>query len=152
MLAHALLYIPIFASCLALCLGLTLLLVGGIPDLLTAELRVRLLQLSTFTGVFCLLCTAQWIYALCLVVFVFSKAYRAWLARPTNHSLNQATVYLMAGGGFGLVDLLGWLDFAFGWLKRWLAHPVLAVGLILLLLIVLVMAALRGAGNAGDAA
>lgn len=65
-------YILLFASCLALCLGLTLLLVTRIPDLLTPELKVRLLQIAAFFGIAFLLCTrsgssrSRWL-ALCQV-------------------------------------------------------------------------------------
>ena len=139
-------YLPLFASCLALCLGLTLLLVTRIPELLTPELKIKLLQIAAFFGIAFLLCTAQWIFALVLLGFVsgwYGRSYQRWLAEPSRRSLDEAAFYLLAGGVFGLVDTLGWLDAAFHTLSHLLRHPVLSVGLILLVLLALARSALR---------
>lgn len=145
------LYLPLFASCLALCLGLTLLLITRLPELLTAELKVRLLQIAAFAGIAFLLCTAQWIFAIVLIGFVsgwYGRGYQRWLAEPSRRSLDQASLYLLGGGVFGLVDSLGWLDTIFHALGRLLRHPVLSVGLVVLVLIALVREAIKKSGEA----
>ncbi len=144
-------YLPLFASCVALCLGLTLLLVTRLPELLTAELKVRLLQIAAFFGIAFLLATAQWIFALVLTGFVsgwYARSYQRWLAEPSRRSLDEASYLLLAGGVLGLVDSLGWLDAVLHALGRWLSHPVLSVGLILLVLILLVCAVVRSKEDA----
>ncbi|MDR3763367.1 MAG: hypothetical protein P4M01_04655 [Acidobacteriota bacterium] len=143
-------YLPLFASCVALCLGLTLLLITRLPELLTAELKVRLLQIAAFTGIAFLLCTAQWIFALVLIGFVsgwYGRSYQHWLGETSRRSLDQASAYLLAGGIFGLVDSLGWLDAVFHALGRLLRHPVLSVGLVVLVLIALVREAIKKSGE-----
>lgn len=139
-------YLPLFASCVALCLGMTLLLVTRLPELLTPELKVRLLQIAAFAGIAFLLCTAQWIFVILLIGFVsgwYGESYQRWLAEPSRRSLDLAAFLLLAGGVFGLVDTLGWLDAAPHSLGRWLRHPVLSLGLILLVLVALVRSAIK---------
>jgi hypothetical protein len=138
-------YAALFVSCLALCLGLTLLLITRLPELLTPELKVRLLQIAAFYGVAFLICTAQWIFALVLIGFVsgWYGGYRRWLAGASRHSLDDASFLLLGGGVFGILDALGWLNRFFGVLGRWFAHPTLSVGLIVIALIVAARWAVR---------
>jgi hypothetical protein len=146
MIPSLLAYAALFVSCLALCLGLTLLLITRLPDLLTPEVKVRLLQIAAFYGIGFLICTGQWIFALLLIGFVWiGGSYRRWLAEPSRRSLDEASLLLLGGGVCGILDATGWTDRPFGLLGCWLSHPTLSVGLIVLLLIVLVRWALRDA-------
>lgn len=145
MLLKLAIYIPLWASCLLISFSLTLMLVVWIPELLTPHLRVILLRVSCFAGLFFLLCTRQWIYALVLIGFMFDKydhLYRRWLEEPTNKSLREAYRWLLLGGCCGVIDALGWSPAVFRPLMRVLSHPVLSSGLIVAALVVVCWRAL----------
>jgi hypothetical protein len=154
MMPSLLAYTALFVSCLALCLGLTLLLITRLPELLTPELKVRLLQIAAFYGIAFLICTAQWIFALLLIGFVsgWYGVYRRWIAEPSRLSLDEASFLLIGGGVFGILDALGWLNRFFGVTGRWLSHPTLSVGLIVIVMILAAKTALRAksASNASE--
>ena len=139
MLLKLAIYVPLWASCLLICFGLTLMMVVWIPELLTPHLRVVLLRVSCFAGLFFLLSTGQWIYALVLIGFMFDKfdhSYRRWLDEPTNKSLREAYRWLLLGGCFGVIDALHWLPAVFRPAMRVLSHPVLSIGLTVAVLVV----------------
>jgi hypothetical protein len=133
MLLKLAIYVPLWASCLLICLSLTLMLVVRIPELLTPQIRVVLLRVCCYAGLLFLLCTGQWIYALVLIGFMFDKfdhAYRRWLEEPTDKSLREAYLWLLLGGCLGVVEALGRLPAIFRPVMRVLNHPVLSIGLI----------------------
>jgi hypothetical protein len=147
MLLKLAIYVPLWASCLLICFGLTLMLVVRIPELLTPQLRVPLLRVCCYAGLVFLLCTGQWIYALVLIGFMFDKfdhAYRRWLEEPTDKSLREAYRWLLLGGCLGVIEALDLLPAIFRPVMRVLSHPVLSIGLIVAVLAVICWRAVFG--------
>jgi hypothetical protein len=139
MLLKLAIYVPLWASCLLICLSLTLMLVVRIPELPTPQIRVVLLRVCCYAGLLFLLCTGQWIYALVLVGFMFDKfdhTYHRWLEEPTDKSLREAYRWLLLGGCLGVIEALDWLPAIFRPVMRVLSHPVLSIGLIVAVLAV----------------
>ncbi len=151
MISTLLIYIPLWASCLLICFGLTLMMVIRLmPELLTPEVRIKLLLMSCYAGLFFLLCTLQWIYALALVAFMFDKfggSFRRWLEEPTDKSLRSACGWLLVGGILGVFESLDWFGKLLHPLGKVLSHPVISIGLTLGVLIVLCWSMLAGSKN-----
>ncbi len=155
MLLKLAIYVPLWASCLLMCFSLTLIMVVRIPELLTPHLRVVLLGVSSYAGLFFLLCTGQWIYALVLIGLMFDKfnhSYRRWLEEPSDKSLREAYRWLLLGGCFGVIDALHWIPAVFRPVMRLLSHPALSIGLIVTALVVVCwgVANRRGQSLSGD--
>ncbi len=130
-------YIQLWTACLLICLGLTLMLILRVPEGVTAQSRAILLRVCCVAGVVFLLCAAEWIYAVCLVAFMYTKLFRNWLIDPTDRALRAACWWLLLGGCLGLVDALNWLPVIVRSSLRPLKHPTLSIGLILGVLAVL---------------
>ena len=132
-------YVPLWASCLLICLGLTLTMVIQLSELLTPQLRVFLLRVCCYAGLFFLLCTQQWIYALVLAGFMFYRhdtLFRTWLEEPTDKSLRFACGCLILAGFLGVLDALDWFPETLRPFVRGLSHPVISIGIILTVLAV----------------
>ena len=70
-----------------ICLGLMLMLAVRFSASLTPQTRVILLQVSCFIGLFFLLCTQQWIYALILAGYMwdlYDHSFARWLEQPAD--------------------------------------------------------------------
>jgi hypothetical protein len=137
-------YAPLWASCLAVCLGLTLMMVVRVPELVTPPLRVILVRVSSYAELFFLLCMGQWIYLLLLIALMlgaFGGSFRRWSEEPTGLSLRQAYWALLLAGCLGLADALNW----FPVFLRFLSHPIVSVGLTVLVLAAFCRFALAGA-------
>jgi hypothetical protein len=140
-------YAALWASCLLLCLGLTLKLVAPFSEILTSQSRVVLLRVTCYAGLFFLLCMQQWIYALILTGFMFDlygNSYSSWADEPIGESLGSASGWLLLCGFLGLLDILRWSPTILRPLTHVLVHPVTSVGL---LLGVLGMVSLHGVTN-----
>ncbi len=134
MLLKLAIYVPLWASCLLICLGLTLMLVVQFSELLTDHLRIVLLRVCCYAELLFLLCTWQWVYALVLAGFMFDKhdnAFRRWLDDATGKSLRFACGFLILSGCLGVFDALDWFPVILRPLVRGLRHPAISVGILL---------------------
>ncbi len=132
-------YIPLWASCMTICLGATLLLVLRLSKSLTNEMQVLLLRLACYAGLVFLLCTGQWIYAFFLLGFMLDKhdtRFRMWLHEPSEKSLRTAYLLLLLSGCLGLVDALDLYPVLLRPLAFGLRYPAVSIGLIVAMLVV----------------
>lgn len=125
MLHTLVIYLPLWASCMALCLGLTLILAIHVSGSAIAEARSVLFRAACCFGIAFLFITQQWVFAAALLIAMCSAAFRKQVNDPTDRALQEASVWLVVGG------VLGFLDVLFPASRFPLSHPALSIGLTL---------------------
>lgn len=148
MLYKLAIYLPLWASCLMICLGSTLMIVVPFSVGITSQSRAALLRVSCYAGLFFLLCTGQWVYALFLIGFIFDRydhAFQRWLGESGDKPLRSAAGWLILGGCLGLIDALNWLPVFLRPLTHALSHPAITVGTMIAVLVAFSWSAIANA-------